>query len=222
MKQWNWTTCSHFRALVFRPRRHFRLVRSAIIARPLDRFQTTIRCHISLFFSFSHPFHCHKSTHPPCTHIPSISFSILSPGFLLTNQWPYMLLTGPPLHCRRRTRFNLSIKLLLIVEGIRVNPGPSSSLNPTFGLLNTRSVVNKAPLLQCMIADNDFSFLALTETWVKTDDPTVIKNDPAPSGYHITHVHRDNPGLAVLHRDEINVLPRKHNTTHSSFEFQLS
>ena len=57
--------------------------------------------------------------------------------------------------------------------------------------------------------------------------PTEIKNDPAPPGYRITHVHRDNPdqtrggGLVVLHRDEINVLPRKHNITHSSFEFQL-
>ena len=42
--------------------------------------------------------------------------------------------------------------------------------------------------------------------------PPVIKNDPAPPGYRITHVHRDNPdqtrggGLAVIHRDEMNVL----------------
>ena len=57
--------------------------------------------------------------------------------------------------------------------------------------------------------------------------PPVIKNDPAPPGYRITHVHRDNPdqtrggGLAVIHRDEMNVLPCKHNITHSSFELQL-
>ena len=57
--------------------------------------------------------------------------------------------------------------------------------------------------------------------------PLVIKNDPAPPGYRITHVHRDNPdqtrggGLAVIHRNEINVLPRKHNIAHSSFKFQL-
>ena len=63
-----------------------------------------------------------------------------------------------------KTRFNFSILLLLIIGGIEVNPGPSSSLNLTFGLLNTRSVVNKAPLLHCLIADNDLSFLALTET----------------------------------------------------------
>ena len=94
-----------------------------------------------------------------------------------TNQWPSMLLTGPPFHCRRRTRLSHSILLLLIIGGVEVNPGPLSSINLNFGLLNTRSVVNKASLLHCLITDNDLSFLALTETWVKTDDPPVIKND---------------------------------------------
>jgi hypothetical protein len=32
-------------------------------------------------------------------------------------------------------------------------------------------VVNKAPLLNILIADNDLSLLALTETWIKSDDP---------------------------------------------------
>ena len=69
----------------------------------------------------------------------------------------------------------------------------SSSVNLTLGSLNTRSVVNKAPLLHSLIADNDLSLLALTETWVKSDDPPVIKNAPAPPGYRIAHVHRENP-----------------------------
>ena len=53
------------------------------------------------------------------------------------------------------------------------------------------------------------------------------KNSPAPPGYRITQVHRDNPdqtrggGLAVIHWDTIDVQPRKHKLTHSSFEFQL-
>ena len=117
--------------------------------------------------------------------------------------------------------------LLLIIGGVEVNPGPSPSNNLTFGMLNIRSVVNKAPLLHSLITDHDLSILALTETWVKTDDPPAIKNSPAPPGYRITHVHRDNPdqtrggGLAVIHRDTIDVQPRKHNLTHSSFELQL-
>ena len=87
-------------------------------------------------------------------------------------------------------------------------------------------MVNKVPLLHCLIADNDLSFLALTEHGSKQTTPG-DQNDPAPPGYRITHVHRDNPdqtrggGLAVIHRDEINVLLRKHSIAHSSFEFQL-
>ena len=53
--------------------------------------------------------------------------------------------------------------------------------------------------------------------------PPVIKNDPAPPGYCITHVNRDNPDQTREggHQDEINVLNCKHNIAHSSFEFQL-
>ena len=128
------------------------------------------------FHCFSHFFTTFIPTnphiHPGLTFLPFRSpFFLMLPGLLLTNQWPSVLLTGPPFHCRRRTRFNLSILLLLIIGGIEVNPGPSSSLNLTFGLLNTRSVVNKAPLLHCLIADNDLSFLALTETWSKQTTP---------------------------------------------------
>ena len=125
----------------------------------------------------------------------------------------------PPFYCRRRSRLNLSMLLLLIIGGVEVNPGPSPSTNLTFGMLNVRSVVNKAPLLHSLITDHDLSILALTETWVKTDDPRRSKNGPAPPGYRITHVHRDNPdltrggGLAVIHRDTINVQPRKHKLT---------
>ena len=75
-----------------------------------------------------------------------------SPGLLLASKWPSMILTGPPFYCRRRTRLNLCILLLLIIGGVEVNPGPSSSPNLTFGMLNTRSVVNKAPLLHSLIA----------------------------------------------------------------------
>ena len=55
----------------------------------------------------------------------------------------------------------------------------------------------------------------------------MIINGPAPPGYRILHVHRDNPdqnrggGLAVIHRDTINIQPRKHKINHSSFELQL-
>ena len=149
-----------------------------------------------------------------------------SPGIISVKTWPPLLLTGPPFHYRRRTRLNLATLLLLFIGGVEMNPGPSSA-SLAFGVLNTRSVVNKASLLHSLISDNDLDILALTETWVGADDPPVIKSDPAPSGYRITHVHRDNPeqtrggGLAAIHRDTITVQPRKHKLTHSSFELQI-
>ena len=84
-----------------------------------------------------------------------------------------------------------------------------------------------SPHSQSLITDNDLSILAITETWVKSDDHPVIINGPAPPGYRILHVHRDNPdqnrggGFAVIHLDTINIQPRKHKINHSSFELQL-
>ena len=83
------------------------------------------------------------------------------------------------------TRLNLSMLLFLIIGEVEVSPGPSTPPNLTSGMLNTRSVVNKAPLLHSLIIDNDLSILAITETRVKSDDPPVIINGPAPPGYRI-------------------------------------
>ena len=62
------------------------------------------------------------------------NFLLIPPGLLLANKWPPMFLTGPPFYCRRRTRFNLCILLLLIIGGVEVNPGPSSSVNLTISV----------------------------------------------------------------------------------------
>ena len=179
---------------------------------------------------FAFNFQCNPIFHSFTTSFTAIEpFSQhfrISPGIISIKTWPPMLLTGPPFHYRRRTRSNLATLLLLVIGGVEMNPGPSSA-SLAFGVLNTRSVVNKASLLHSLISDNDLDILALTETWVGADDPPVIKSDPAPSGYRITHVHRDNPeqtmggGLAVIHRDTITVQPRKHKLTHSSFELQI-
>ena len=152
-------------------------------------------------FTFSTKFQPVSSKIDICFHI--------SPGLFSLNKWPLLTLTGPPFHCSHRTRLNHSMLLLLIIGGVEVNPGPSSSPNLTIGMLNTRSVVNNAPLLHSLITDNDLSILAITVTWVKSDDPPVIINGPAPPGYCSLHVHQDNPdqnrggGLAVIHRDTI-------------------
>ena len=80
--------------------------------------------------------------------------------------------------------------------------------------------------------DNEISILALTETWIRSDDPPVIKNGPAPPGYRILHVRRDSNqpagsdqtwggGLALVYQDGIQISPHKHQTIHTSFELQL-
>ena len=80
--------------------------------------------------------------------------------------------------------------------------------------------------------DNEISILALTETWIRSDDPPAIKNGPAPPGYRILHVHRDSNqpagsdqtrggGLALVYQDDIQISPHKHQTIHTSFELQL-
>ena len=181
----------------------------------VGRLPTATRHRISPFLSFFRHFHCKNLTHPPRTQIFQNSFQtfLIPCGFLLANKWPPMILTGPSFYCHRQTRFNLCILLLLIIGGVEINPSLSSSVNLTFGMLNTRSVVNKAPLLHSLIADNKLYFLALTETMTP-----VIKNAPAPPGYRIAHVHRENldktrgGGFADIHHDSINVSPRNHDT----------
>ena len=152
----------------------------------------TFHCFSQFFTTFTAT---NPHIHPGLTFLPFRSpFSLMSPGLLLTNQWPSMLLIGPSFHCLRWTRFNLSILLLMTIGGIEVNPGLSSSLNLTFGLLNTRSVVNKAPRTAPL--PNRWQWLVLPGTDRNMGQnwrPPVIKSDPAPPGYRITHVHRDNP-----------------------------
>ena len=82
-------------------------------------------------------------------------------------------LLQPPFHCRRRTWTNLFTLLLSIISTVKVNPGPTSNFR--LGVLNTQSIVNKAPLLHSLMDDNEISILALTETWIRSDDPPVIK-----------------------------------------------
>ena len=168
--------------------------------------------------------------------------SVIHPVCALFRPGPYLfrtklasfaILLQPPFHCRRRTRANLFALLLLIIGGVEVNPGPTSNLR--LGVLNTRSIVNKAPLLHSLMDDNGISILALTETWIRSDDPPVIKNGPAPPGYRILHVHRDSNqpagsdqtrggGLALVYQDGIQISPHKHQhqTIHNSYLFWAS
>ncbi|ESN99283.1 hypothetical protein HELRODRAFT_162802 [Helobdella robusta] len=58
------------------------------------------------------------------------------------------------------------------------------------GLLNVRSAVNKAPLLNDVIQANNLNVFIITETWVPSDAPNAIKYCLAPEGYSILQSHR--------------------------------
>ena len=55
--------------------------------------------------------------------------------------------------------------LTLMCGDVGMNPGPVM-----LGLVNTRSIRNKGPLLADTIASHNFDFLCLTETHIPTTD----------------------------------------------------
>ena len=90
---------------------------------------------------------------------------------------------------------SLTINLLLLLAGIELNPGPSSStLHPRIGSLNICSAVHKAAPIHDVINDQNLAILALNETWMRDDDPLAILNDTAPEGYSVLHMPRGSQG----------------------------
>src|ERR1051325_7743899 len=107
------------------------------------------------------------------------------------------------------------VMILLLMAGVKLNPGSTASTQMLkFGLLNARSIANKAALLHDIITDHRLDMFAITETWVYEDSPNVHKQEAAPDGYSITHAHSaQKPGSgrahggggAFIQRDDIRV-----------------
>ena len=68
--------------------------------------------------------------------------------------------------------------VLLLGGDVSLNPGPL-----TLGLLNTRSVRNKGPLLADIVASNDLDILCLTETHVSPFDSDSFLRSITPAEY---------------------------------------
>ena len=69
--------------------------------------------------------------------------------------------------------------LLLLLSGdVSLNPGPL-----TLGVVNTRSVRNKGPLLADIVALNDLDILCLTETHVRPSDSDSFLRSITPADY---------------------------------------
>jgi hypothetical protein len=85
----------------------------------------------------------------------------------------------------RRARSLLSSFIAFLLLTVESNPGPSAV---RFGAINAGSAVHKGALIDELICDNRLDILAVCESWIKDDDPDVIKTDIAPTNYTILHV----------------------------------
>ena len=114
--------------------------------------------------------------------------------------------------------------LLLMCGDVESNPGPPAtrpSGNLRVGHINPWSCVNKTELILSTIDEQRLDVLAITESYIKDDHPTTIKNDPAPRGFGITHVTRKakkGGGVAIIARDSLQPRPLTIGTKYKSLE----
>ena len=84
------------------------------------------------------------------------------------------------------------VLLLLLCGDVHSKPGPAGYLVLLIESLNSNAAVNKPDLIPNCIDEHRLDILAVTESYIKSDHPMTIKNDPAPPGYSIHHVHRQS------------------------------
>ena len=78
----------------------------------------------------------------------------------------------------RRIRSNILLNLQSLNQACR-----RRQANLKFGLLNSRSAVNKAALIKYSMHDGAFDILVLTETWILSDAPGCIVHSLAPDSF---------------------------------------
>ena len=117
------------------------------------------------------------------------------------------------------------VLLLLLVGGIKSNPGPIQSL--LLSSLNTNGANSKGVLLVDLINESKLDILCVTETKISEKAPNAIKYDMCPPGYGVLHVHRGHGGptrgggLAIVYASELAVRTRKTSLRSTSFQLQL-
>ena len=77
-----------------------------------------------------------------------------------------------------------------------------------FCLLNIHSIKNKTLEFKEFVTDNDFDIIALTETWLKSDDDFFL-NDMCPENYSVKHIPRITNtwggGVAIVYKSCLNI-----------------
>ena len=181
------------------------------------------------------PHHCYTVTLNHSSHRIELSHdtvglditaTVLSPSLYTAHRCALLIWSGSPFrtHPPRSTRRRLIVLLLLLTAGVEPNPGPPRSL--TLGLFNTGGANKKAAQIADLIRDHDLDLLAISETKMNAETPDAIKNDLAPPGYNILHVHPPRKsnipmhGLALIYSSKLSVRPRKKLPHPTSFELQ--
>ena len=73
---------------------------------------------------------------------------------------------------------------------------PHAVISRKMGILNARSVCNKALAIMNLVLDNDLDILAITETWLRNGD-TATPAELKPPGYEFHHTTHEAMGRPV-------------------------
>ena len=115
-----------------------------------------------------------------------------------STRWKLIHQAAAPCNIRRCRSIPSSVTaVLLIIAGIEPNPGPAAI---KIGLLNARSTVNKGPLIQDIIINEQLDILAVTETWIVSDDADTTKLDAVPDGYAVSQSLTSSYGYSIQQR----------------------
>jgi exonuclease III len=90
-------------------------------------------------------------------------------------------------------------------------------------VINCQSIRNKADVLVDYIKDNNLDMVAMTETWLKSDDNRII-GDLTPSGFKLIHLPRQGRrggGVGLLYKETISVSDKIDESTPSLEAFSV-
>jgi len=113
---------------------------------------------------------------------------------------------------------------LLLLGGIEINQGPTTNHPLRLGALNVCSAVDlsKAALIHDVIESHHLDVMVVVETWMKPCHPASITRSITLTGFAVLHRFRsvgDHDGVAVIHRDGLQVAAVDTTKTVSSFEY---
>ena len=108
------------------------------------------------------------------------------------------------------------------IPSTQANDENNAFSHSDFALLNSRSICNKVLPIKDWMVDNHCDFLAITETWLKSEDTDgATVKDLCPTGYDFIHQPRLNGlggGVGLLYRSVFQVRSNDIKTF-STFEY---